>query len=318
VPLDHSVSQVHLRKFYAKALNSRKMFAYRKSDGKLFVCGSEDVCRIEEGSSNQFLTEPRILEEFLRKVEPNYGAACDAISRGQFNTEDVLVLAGFAAFVIGTSPTAMRLGADSLTHLAHTEIELMDRMGDFDDIPQELGNKTASELVHEDILRIETDAKYPQAMGISKIVGLTQSFSTFHWEILLNPKADRFPFVTSDYPAAIEGLGRQVPANRIIPLRPDLALRILPQIRPKGRPDLESDFRFKLTRATPTHVRSVNMAIVRSAENLVFSSTNAPWVQTLVTKNARYRLELEHTRTPKGSGFLLLDSVIVREAASET
>jgi Protein of unknown function (DUF4238) len=318
VSLDHYVSQVHLRKFYAEALDSRKMFAYRKSDGKQFICGSKDVCRIEEGSTNQFLTEPRILEEFLRKVEPNYDGACDAISREQFNTEDLFVLAGFAAFVIGTSPTAMRLGADTLTHLAHSEVELMDRMGKLDRAPEALGNKTATELIHEGSLRIETDSKYPQAMGISGIVGLTQAFSTFHWEILLNPKAGRFPFVTSDYPAAVEGLGRQVPATRIIPLRPDLALRIMPQIRPKGRPDLESDFRFKLTRATPTHVRSVNMAIVRSAENLVFSSINAPWIQTLVTKNKRYRLELENTRAQKGSGFLHLNSVIVREAASET
>ena len=316
MPLDHYVSQVHLRKFYAKALDSKKMFAYRKSDGKQFICGSEDVCRIEEGSSNQFLTEPRILEEFLRKVEPNYDAACDALSHKKFEMDDILVLAGFVAFVIGTSPTAQRLGADSLTHLTHSEIELMDRMGKLDRAPAELGNKTATELIRDGSVRIETDRKFPQAMGISGIVGLTQAYSTFHWEVFLNPKADRFPFLTSHYPAAIEGLGRQVPASRVISLRPDLALRILPQIRPKGRPDLESDFRFKITRATPSHVQSVNMAIARSAENLVFSPIKAPWVGTLVAKNARYRLELDHMRTPKGSGFLLLNSVVVREAAS--
>lgn len=313
MPLDHYVSQVHLRKFYAKALDSKKMFAYRKWDQTQFICGSEDVCRIEDGSSNQFLTEPRILEEFLRKIEPNYGASCDALYRKQFEMEHVMVLAGFVAFVIGTSPTAMRLGAAQLTHLAYSELELMDRMGKLDLAPAELGNKMATELIREGNLHIETDKKYPQAIGISGIVELTRSFSTFHWEVLLNSRADRFPFLTSDYPAAIEGLGRQIPANRIIPLRPDLAVRILPQIRSKGRPDLERDFRFKLTRATPTDVRSANTAIVRSAENLIFSSIKAPWIEALVANNARYRLELEHTRTPRGTGFFLQNSVVVRE-----
>ena len=290
------------------------MFAYRKSDGASFPCGAKDVCRIDEGSTNDFLTEPRILEEFLRKVEPHYDRACGALASEQIDIDDIVVIAGFAAFVIGTSPTAMRLGATSLTHLAHTGVELMDYMGLLDPAPAALDGKTATELIREGRLNIKTDKKYPQAMGISGIVDLTKAFSTFHWEIMSNSHSKRFPFITSDFPAAIEGLGPQVPANRIVPLRPDLAVKIIPQIRPKGWPEMASDFRYKFRRVSPSEVRKVNVCVARSAENLVFSPVEATWVQSLVKKNARFRLELAHTRVPKGTGFLLTNSVVVRES----
>jgi hypothetical protein len=74
--LDHFVSQVHLKNFYAENLSKRKMYATRKSDLKQFPCGSEDVCRIEDGSTSQYLDEPRLIEEFIKPVEKNYNQAC--------------------------------------------------------------------------------------------------------------------------------------------------------------------------------------------------------------------------------------------------
>jgi hypothetical protein len=50
--LDHYVSQVHLKNFYSPAMNGL-MYAIRKSDLKRFPTKSQDVCRIEEGSTNE-------------------------------------------------------------------------------------------------------------------------------------------------------------------------------------------------------------------------------------------------------------------------
>lgn len=69
MPLDHYVSQVHLRKFYSPTLNDL-MFAVRKSDLKHFCCNSKSVCRIEDGSNNEYLRKDRLIEEFLQFVEP--------------------------------------------------------------------------------------------------------------------------------------------------------------------------------------------------------------------------------------------------------
>jgi hypothetical protein len=71
--LDHYVSQVYLKNFYSPALDGL-MYALRKSDLKRFPTKSQDVCRIEEGSTNAYLTKDRAIEEFLKEVEPRYNA----------------------------------------------------------------------------------------------------------------------------------------------------------------------------------------------------------------------------------------------------
>src|SRR4029077_16902489 len=76
--LDHYVSQVYLKNFYSPALDGL-VYAIRKSDLKRFPTKSQDVCRIEEGSTNAYLTKDRAIEEFLKEVEPRYNASlCEA------------------------------------------------------------------------------------------------------------------------------------------------------------------------------------------------------------------------------------------------
>jgi hypothetical protein len=70
MPLDHYVSQVHLKNFYSPALGDL-MNAMRKPDLKAFPCRAQDVCRIEDGSTNAYLRSDRAIEEFLKNIEPN-------------------------------------------------------------------------------------------------------------------------------------------------------------------------------------------------------------------------------------------------------
>jgi hypothetical protein len=72
--LDHYVSQVHLRQFYAPALDGL-MYATKKSDLKSFCCDSKSVCRIEDNSTNAYLANDREVEDFLIGVEPKYNAS---------------------------------------------------------------------------------------------------------------------------------------------------------------------------------------------------------------------------------------------------
>lgn len=311
--LDHFVSQVHLKKFCAPDLGHRQMFAFRKSNGQEFPCGSRDVCRIDEGSTNTFLTEPRLLEDFLKIIEPNYTRACDNLATGTFSHQDVFVIAGFATFVIGCSPTAMRLGASSLSHLANAEMLLMEAMGELDPIPPELGATSIGELLSSGTLKVETDPKFPQAMGIAGIVSLASAFASYHWEILKNPYVhggSRMPFLTCDFPAALEN-SELIPTNRVVPLRPDLAIRIIPQIRPPEVSDRPEDFRFRIKTLSPSEVRAINRTIVRSAEDFVFSPIRTAGLARMVRQNATYGLELVHDRISRGTGYYLLNSVRV-------
>jgi hypothetical protein len=79
MPLDHYVSQVHLRNFSSPALGGQQMYGFRKRDGHVFPCSSKDVCRIDNGSTNAYLLEDRAIEEFLTTIEPRYNQAVNQI-----------------------------------------------------------------------------------------------------------------------------------------------------------------------------------------------------------------------------------------------
>ena len=91
MPLDHFVSQVYLKNFYSPKLGAL-MYAIRKSDLKLFTPNAESVCRIENGSTNFYLREDRIIEEFLKRIEPGYNAALTNLMKGKIEQESFSLL----------------------------------------------------------------------------------------------------------------------------------------------------------------------------------------------------------------------------------
>jgi hypothetical protein len=92
-------SQVLLKNFYSPAVDGL-MYAVGKSDLKRFTPKSQDVCRIEEGSTNPFLTEERAIEEFLKVVEPRYNRSLAKLRENKMDQESIASIAGFAAYVI--------------------------------------------------------------------------------------------------------------------------------------------------------------------------------------------------------------------------
>src|SRR3954468_20438786 len=126
--LDHYVSQVHLKNFYSPALDGL-MYAIRKSDLKRFTPKSQDVCRIEEGSTNAYLTKDRAIEEFLKDVEPRYNASLAKLRENKMDQESIASLAGFAAYVVTCSPTAMRLHSGPLKAQLEAEAAILDKHG---------------------------------------------------------------------------------------------------------------------------------------------------------------------------------------------
>ncbi|GGD78734.1 DUF4238 domain-containing protein [Croceicoccus mobilis] len=313
MPLDHYVSQVHLKRFYAESLGNRKMHAYRKSDGQQFPCGSEDVCRIKDGSTNDFLGEPRLVEEFLKTIEPKYNAACAALAAGTFDQEHVYVITGFIAYVASCSPTAVRLGTRHLEALVHAEAAIMDQADLLPPSPPELGGASFSELLSDGRVVIETDRRFPHALGISNLLHLAAAFGNTYWEILLNDDASS-PFFTSDFPVAIEANPQSLVVNRVIPLTPSLALRIHPRTHlSMSEPSLSfENLRYKVRNLGRQGVRLVNTAVVRSAENQVFASINSQWVSRFVAKHSRYRVEISNRYSPHGSGIIKTSSLEVR------
>jgi hypothetical protein len=167
MPLDHYVSQVHLRQFYSPALDGKQMHGFRKRDGYVFPCSSKDVCRVQDGSTNEYLLKDRIIEEFLKTIEPNYNAAITELRTGRPSRDTVYVVAGFAAYVTSCSLAAMRLHAGPLRSTVEATGKILDASGE---IPKSHGGKSYTELIESGIIKTTIDEKYPQALGINGIM----------------------------------------------------------------------------------------------------------------------------------------------------
>lgn len=304
MPLDHYVSQVHLKHFYSPALDEL-MFAVRKSDGKAFCCNSRSVCRIEDGSSNAYLRKDRLIEEFLRVVEPKYNPSLNKIYNETFDQECILSIAGFVAYVMACSPAGIRILSDPLRASLESTSAILDRDGDLPRAPDILGGKSLTELLADGAVSFKIDPKFPQALGITSIIGWVSVFGNSRWEVLRNEAADT-PFFTSDFPVGLERSPNPRVINRIVPLAPDLAIRICPDIRLSGQqPDLSfKAFKAKYRRLKRREVVEINRCIVRSAEETIFYRDNLDWVVPFISKNRRYHVEGITQQIPHGRGFL--------------
>jgi hypothetical protein len=313
MPLDHYISQVHLKNFNSPALDGL-MYAIRKSDLKRFRTKSQDVCRIEDNSTNAYLKEDRAIEEFLKDVEPHYNASLDKLRENKIDKECILSIAGFVAYIVTCSPTAMRINSQPLKSAVEATVSMLDAKGVLPKAPEGLDEKSLTELLSDGTVKMNVDPKYPQAIGIASVTHHVSLFGNSPWEILHNSEADS-PFFTSDYPAVIEVTDLNTPINKILPLAPDLAIRIRPDIRLSGtQPDL-SFAKFKATprRLSRAKVLDLNRLIVRCAEDLILYRDDREWIEGFIAKNRHYRIE----PVTSGTG-MLTQRILAREERPST
>jgi hypothetical protein len=165
-------------------------------------------------------------------------------------------------------------------------------------------------------VKVEVDQKFPQAIGINSILESVAIFGNFRWDILLND-FNEIPFFTSDSPVAIEKTRDRRIINRIVPLSPNLAIRIRPDLTiDKGLADLSfANFRCHRRKISHKEAVEINRLIVRCAEDIVFYRDDSPWVQRFIAKNRHYRVELTKSKQRAGNGFLVTSKLEIVPAA---
>ncbi len=289
--LDHYISQVHLKRFYSPALDNL-MFALTKNELKRFTPKARDVCRIEDGNTNEYLEDPRAVEHFLRDVEGNYNRAANNLEVNKPDQGTIYSVAGFVAYVMTCSPAAMRINSGPIAGTLKATAKTLEKLGELPDPPPELGASTFVELIDSGVVHFEIDQRYPQAIGISNILERVIGLGNARWEILVNNHKD-CPFFTSDYPIGSEPTADKRVLSRTIPLTPSLAIRIFPRIDlPKE--ELTIDFKgFSSDRRSISRFEaiSINRLLVQSAENMIFYSTDLPWIMRFVERNRHYRVD---------------------------
>lgn len=292
--LDHYVSQVHLRKFYAHDLN-RLLHAVRKRDGFYFTPNARSICRIDEGNTNRYLNEPRAIEDFLTTIEPNYDRALRAFAIREPTREDLYVIAGFIAYVLTCTPATLRLESYPMARMIEQVGSALDSAGEFPEMPSSLGS-TFEEAIQSGRLTVSVDQMYPHAIGVSQIYSRLSTFGNSDWVVLTN-NTDR-PFMSSDFPVAYgpETVGPF--QYRTFPLSPTLAVRI--RSREDSRVS-DEEFQFPNNRMFfgtlgRNEVGVVNQSIVRCAESTVYSSTMDDSLRRFISKNSNFRIEPSHAR----------------------
>ena len=301
--LDHYVSQVHLKNFYSPLLN-KQMYAIRKSDLYRFTTKASSVCRIEDGSTNSYLTEDRVIEDFLKIIEPKYNVSIEKIKTDRIDEESIFVVAGFVGYVLSCSPAGMRIQSSPLRNIVELVGKRLDARGTLPPPPSVLNAPDFTTLLDRGEVRVEIDPKYPQAIGIQSILNTVSCLGNFTWEILINRIEDS-PFFTSDFPVAFEATSHPQIINKVIPLSPILAIRIHPNTSYdiKNNDFSFSRFRCLFREISRKEILEINRLIVRCAESLVFFQKDLPWVQRFVQKNSAYRVEAinENINTKSGN-----------------
>ena len=299
--LDHYVSQVHLKNFYAAELGER-MYGTHKKNLKTFPCDALSQCRIEDGSTNPYLQEPRVIEDFLKDVEPRYNKAVQALRDDQIDQNVIYTIAGFAAYVDTCSPAAMRLASGPLRSTVETTAAVLEAKGLIPPAPNAFGGKTLTELLESGGIVVNIDPKYPQSLGIQTIEKRLSLWGNSRWDILLNTHSES-PFFTSDYPVVIERSRDPRVLDRVIPLAPDLALRIYPDYEVRRSHDLGfSKLRYRRVQASRQDVMRLNAGIVQCAESTIYSSHNRPWVNSFIGRHRSFRVEPHTLKLPQGTG----------------
>jgi Protein of unknown function (DUF4238) len=303
--LDHYVPQVHLKNFYSKSVEG-KFFGVKKADLKLFQCSSKDVCRMQEFNTNPFMDEQRVIEEFLKSVEPNYNSSVWKLLSNEIDHDVIFVIAAYAAFIMCFSPAGARISSKVFETGVKAFIEIAEKQGKIGPPPSILGN-SISDAIQHGIMKIDIDQNYPKAIGTTQIFTFVNAFANSHWEILEVRDGDG-AFFTSDFPVAIEKHASSQTDSRIFPLLPNLAVRIAPHLRSTEDRDLMdfSGFTFSRKKLNISEIERVNRKLVQCAEEVVFYPDNTKWLLQFVNKWRGYRVETveEKVLTEHGHAYL--------------
>lgn len=303
--LDHYVSQVHLKRWYSPSLGEL-MYATRKSDLKSYTPNSSSVCRIENGSTNDYLEDARVIEKVLKTIEPKYNRSVEKLATGKIDHECIYTISGFIAYILTCSPTAMRLNSSPLQTFIKETASIMEQSGKLPKAPKALGGKSLTALIEAGKISIDIDEKYPQSIGIQQIMSILKMFGNFKWEIIINEFDDN-PFFTSDYPVALYESKNPLNTKRLFPLTPYLALKIHHDYSiDKEKISFSfSQFKYSIKKASRREIVKINRYIVQSAEDTVFYVNNFDWVKKFIAKNANYHTitDTKKISAPDGNYF---------------
>ena len=286
--LDHYISQVHLKQFLSQT-DKKLLLAARKSDLSVFTPRPRDVCRVEDGSTNQYLTDNRAVEKFLLEIEPAYDACLARVAAGELDWNARQVFSGFLAYIQTYTPAAVRMFDPMPRAIIERVAKSLEDSGDLEpiSIPElpDWHGKTMSQLSKEGKVKLNIDLKMPQAMATTQLLKIRYSLASS--DITVLRPSGRGRFLTSDFPSVILTHYQNKYAQRLLPISPKLGLVFHTHTSFEQREKVTNRF----VNIGDRQTQAINDKIIKAAENLVFSTHKYPWLLDKVKQFRKYRVE---------------------------
>jgi len=283
---DHYVSQTYLKQFIDLS-NPGYLNVYRKAyPTKSKPRTPRSICYEPDGDSNPYFPmNPRILDDFLKLIEPQWEKIITEIENEDFNFNNKLLISLYVAYLRSCGFTAKRLGKS----LMEEELELFrpflaeNVRENIED--HENGIDLINGLLSPDI-KIVFDRDYVHAFAIKNLVHVGTTYHNLPWIIIKNNSSK--PFITSDNPAILIYYPDKWYPDTYVPLTPTLSILI------PGDPYhkfIGKNLPSKITIAGVESVEIFNCEIVKFAEDKIISSLKDDWIRDMVQKYRNWRVE---------------------------
>ena len=165
------------------------------------------------------------------------------------------------------------------------------------------------DAIHNKKIGIQIDREFAHAQGMRALEGAINRYYCSHWLVLINETV--IPFITSDNPAILyyQDMQQQI-AHTYVPLKPSMALLITPDfnIDYPNSEDVKrytnSEDRFGVIKQS--YVEKFNEEIVKSAERIVLHQKKEDWIEQLVRKYSKWRVDAIVSHIPTDRGVMTI------------
>lgn len=277
---DHYVAQTYLRSFKIPGLKSDCVNAWRKSNlEKLTAIPINSICYKVDWSTNPHFPEnPRIVEDFLKQIEPKWPTCVRQLSEDTYDTDTKYLIAGYLAYLRTYTPTAARLGTSHVSSMVGQLYKVIEH-NEFNNPDSK--HREAIEAVRKHGIKIDVDPSYPKALGLSGIERIQKVYANSPWIVFKNETG--IPLITSDNPLGMY-YHDAIHCDCYFPITPRLALIIHPLHESEPRePDTIGSLKCE-------GVRVFNQLTAQSAEDLVIFDDSQD-VEKLVHDYHDWRVE---------------------------
>lgn len=287
--LDHYISQVHLKQFLCPG-EKKLLVAIRKSDLKVFTPRPRDICRVEDGSTNAYLTENRKVEDFLGEIEPAYERCLARVAAGDLDWDVRQVFGGFLAYVHAYTPTALRMFDPTIRAQIERAIKALEADGELKSYdaskPLDWHGKSLSQQIEEGQVTLEIDPKMPQAMVTTQLLKTRHTLASSDVTVLRAAGQGRF--LTSDFPSVILSHYQGKFAQRFLPISPKIGL----VFHTHTATDKSGGPLHRFVDIGDKKTQAINDEIIKHAGDLVISAYHYTWLHDRVKALRRFRVEV--------------------------